>query len=188
MHPSKIITLSALCFVLAAHSGYSQKSSGRIGVGVNVGETVSIGLVPVPMYGASFIYVVTPSIYTGVQLGLLSGSASGDDKAFDRVTAFEVSPYAKILFTPAKELSPFFKLNIAFINYNAKFPATNSDPESTSNESYSSLWGTFGLSYALGKNVQIIGQVRFFDIGMSGKGKISQFGIGAPAVGIEVFF
>lgn len=188
MNPSRIIALLTLSSILLVHAGYSQKASGRAGVGINVGETVSIGLAPVPMYGASIIYVVTPSIYAGIQFGLLSGSASGDDKVFDKVTAIELSPYAKILFTPAKELSPFFKLNIAFINYNVKLPGTATDPGSERNESYSSLWGTFGLSYMLGKNVQVLGQVRFFDIGMSGTGKISQFGLGAPAVGIEVFF
>ncbi len=164
------------------------RAQKQFGIGFTVGEAVSIGLVPVPVYGLSGAYVVTPSIHAGLQLGFLTGSSSGDSKAFDNVTAFEIAPYGKILFGGMKDIRPFFKLSVAIITYNVKLPGTSGNQGSSESETNSSLWGSAGISYDLARTVSITGQVRFFDIGMSGKSKLSYFGLASPALGLEVYF
>ena len=159
----------------------------KFGIGIGVGEAVSIGLVPVPVYGISGFMAVTPSIHAGVQLGFITGTSSGDSKTFDNLTAFEIAPYGKILFGGTKDLRPFFKLSIAFINYSVKTPGSDGADGSSRSESNSSLWGSFGLSYDISKTVSLSGQMRFFDIGMSGKSKISYFGLASPALTMEVY-
>ncbi len=182
-HLTAVLAITALSLCILTQA-YAQP---KIGVGITVGEAVSIGLVPVPVYGASGFYAVTPSIHAGLQFGLLTGTSSGDSKAFDNVTAVEIAPYGKILFGGMKDIRPFFKLSIAFINYSVKLPGTNTTAGESRSESNSSLWGSFGLSYDVSKTFSLIGQVRFFDIGMSGKSKISYFGLASPAIGMEVY-
>lgn len=173
-----------LLFTLLIAPAHAQK---KIGVGFTVGDAVSIGLAPVPTYGVSGFLAVTPSIHAGLQLGFLTGTSSGDSKAFDNATAFEIAPYGKILFGGTKDVRPFFKLSLAFITYNVKMPGTDTEEGSSRNESNSSLWGAFGLSYEISKSVSLSGQIRFFDIGISGKSKISYFGLASPALTMEVY-
>jgi hypothetical protein len=180
------IVVTAIACMVIFHPSSAQKKG--FGAGVTVGETVSMGIVPIPVYGGSVIYAFMPSVQAGLQIGFLSGTSSGDSKAFDNVRAIELAPYGKIIMSASKDLHPFFKLSVAWINYNVKLPDEGTDKGEERNESNSSLWGTFGLSYDLSKSVTILGQIRFFDIGMTGDSKISNFGLGAPSVGIEVFF
>ncbi|MCC6398589.1 MAG: hypothetical protein IT282_16365 [Bacteroidetes bacterium] len=182
-HRATLLLVTALVLCTCSETLAQRK----LGVGVTVGEAVSIGLVPVPVYGAAVFYAVTPSIHAGLQVGFLSGTSSGDSKAFDNVTAVELAPYGKILFGGMKDIRPFFKLSIAFINYSVKMPGTATEPGESRNESNSSLWGSFGAAYEISKTLLVSGQVRFFDIGMTGKSKISYFGLASPAIGVEIF-
>ena len=163
---------------------YAQR---KVGIGVTVGESVSIGLVPIPMYGAAVFYAVTPSIHAGLHLGFITGTSSGDSKAFDNLTAIEVAPYGKVIFGGLKDIRPFVKVSIAFINYSVKLPGSATEPGSSRDESNSSLWGNVGLAYDVTKSITLNGQLRFFDIGMTGKSKISYFGLASPAIGLEIY-
>lgn len=185
MQQLRILGIVLLFLGTLAAPVHAQK---KFGLGFTVGEAVSIGLVPVPVYGVSGVFAVTPSIHAGLQVGFLTGTSSGDSKAFDNVTAFEIAPYGKILFGGMKDVRPFFKLSIALITYNVKLPASDGNAASSESKTNSSLWGSAGVAYDITKSLSLTGQVRFFDIGMSGDSKISYFGLASPALGMEIFF
>jgi hypothetical protein len=184
MHIFRSISILAILLVLSLPCN-AQK---RFGAGVSVGESVSIGLVPIPMYGGYGLFVITPSIHAGLQVGFVTGTSSGDSKTFDNLTAIEIAPYGKILFGGVKDLRPFFKLSVAFINYNVKMPGSGGKDGSSTDESNSSLWGAMGVCYDISQKLSVMGEMRFFDIGMTGKSKISYFGLGSPALALEMYF
>ena len=160
---------------------------GRLGLGFAAGETSSMGIYPVPMYGAYVFYGVSPAVAIGLHAGFISGSSSGDEKDFDNVTTFNLAPYAQFFFAGRKDFSPYVKVAFSYLSYSV----TTTDSygkEKTSDKSASSLWAAIGIRYNASESVGISGGMRFLDIGISGDNKISAFGLATPSVSVDFTF
>ncbi len=168
----------------------SPATSSRLGLGVSIGEYTSMGILPLPTYGVYGCYAVSPAITLGVQVGFLSGSASGDDadKEFESVTTFNIAPSAQFLFGTGKVINPVIKVAFSFLNYDITDVGTGTHPGETTSKSASSLWASAGLRCSITDNLSIMAAVRFMDIGISGDSKISAFGIMNPSASFEFMF
>jgi hypothetical protein len=185
MKSINIFLLTLLAIFIFSNSAFSQKS---LGLGLTVGENMNIAVVPVPVFGIYGIAKVASSIDAGLQLGFMTGTSSGDSKIFDNVTGLMISPFVRINISDISGLKPYFKINLAYLNYNYSIDKTDDKESSSYDDSNTAIWGTFGLKYDLAKNLNLLGQVRFLDLGLSGKTKISMFGISYPSIGLEFYF
>jgi hypothetical protein len=157
--------------------------AGRWGLGVSLGDYMNAGIIPVPTFGLHIFYAVSPGIDIGAQLGFLTGSASGDNKAFDKATTFCLSPFAEFSFASQKDFSPFIKVALTYINYNFKEESGESRDDNAT-----SVWASVGMTYNLSQSVNIAGGVRFLDIGLSGDSKITAFGLSSPFLELDFVF
>jgi hypothetical protein len=161
---------------------------GRFGLGFSVGEFINMGILPMPVYGIYGAYAVSPSINLALQVGFVSGSSTGDDKAFDNATTFSLTPSAQFLFGNRKDFSPYIKVAFSYINYDITTTDEDTHKDETSSKNASSIWASAGLRYYVSDSFSVMGAMRFLDIGVSGDSKMSAFGLMNPSLSLEFTF